>query len=207
MKKLLLILCVVACLAIVACADVRPTEQTTDDLTPTTENQTPTNEPMNESSEQKEEPTEEPTEEIIDPTAPQVVIYSTATELIAGQEFTFTVAIANNPGIFSFTFDIPVDTDVFEFVSADTSETICSTLGICGYDETTSSYKFNGYGESPFENLTDDGTIVTVTLKVKDSAVAGKYSISINPDDKNIINVDAQKVAFAGAKLKIVVTE
>ena len=220
MKKFLLILFVVSCIVFVACTSGSTAEQTTAEQTPTIEEQTPTVEgptaesekPCESSAELDEITTDKPqeattTEEIIDPNAPCTVLDVTATELSAGDEFTFTVSINNNPGIFSFTFEIPIDNEVFDFVSASTEESICSSFGMCGYDTTSSSYKFNGYGESLFENLEENGQLVSVTLKVKDNAEAGTYLISVILSDKNIINVDAQKVAFRGTGIQVIVSE
>ena len=78
---------------------------------------------------------------------------------------------------------------------------MCASFGICSYDESALAYKFNGYSSSAFNNITDDGEIVTITLRVKDSASAGKYTLTLDPDHKNVINVNSQLVVFEGAEL------
>ena len=136
-----------------------------------------------------------------------MVINSTKTDLNVGDEFTLTVSVKNNPGIWAFMFELPINTQVFEFVSADISESICTMPAMCGYDDSTSSYKFNASHSSFFDNLTADGTIAAITLRVKDSAVAGTYSIHANPYAENIINVDGNCVEFAGASVSLNVTQ
>ena len=92
---------------------------------------------------------------------------------------------------------------MFEFVSADTSASICTMLGVCDYDESTSSYKFNGFNTSPFENLTDNGVIVTITLRVKDGVDTGAYMLAAIPDAVNIINIDGNLVEFSRADISL----
>ena len=149
--------------------------------------------------------TEEVTEE--DNQSACVVIESSKTDLIPGDEFTITISIKNNPGIFSFTFALTIDNNVFEFISSSTKDSLCASFGICKYDEDSRSYKFNGYGPSIFENLSDDGKVVTITLKVNENVVPGQYALSINPDHKNIINVDGNLVEFKGSIITISVSK
>ena len=189
MKKILLITLVVAlCVSIVACGGKKVADQTSNEQNKQTDEVTSA-----ESSSKAE--------------GSRMVISATKTELKAGDEFTLTLSIKENPGIFSFAFELPINEAVFEFVSADTSASVCTMFGVCDYDKTTSSYKFNGFNSSPLENLKVDGTIVTITLKVKEDANAGAYSISANPDAENIINVDGDFVEFTGASLSVNVTK
>ena len=150
----------------------------------------------------KEETTEEVTTEeetVEDKTTPHVEIEASKTQLAPGEEFSITVSIKNNPGIYAFAFSLPVNETVFEFVSATTTDSVCKSFGICKYDTSVSTYKFNGFSSSPFNNVTDDGKIVTITLKVNSNASAGKYTLQINLDNKNIINVDSALVSFRGS--------
>ena len=212
MKKFLLIIAVVAlCLSIVACDGKNGDDQTTEKQN---------NSQAVEASKGQEKQTEETSKEqeaqsdeglSVDSSTEakdsHVVVSSTKTELKAGDEFTLTVSVKNNPGIWAFMFELPINTEVLEFVSADISESICTMFGVCDYDKTTSSYKFNGLSSSPLANITADGTVVTITLKVKDNVTAGEYLISANPDAENIINVDGDFVEFAGASISINITK
>lgn len=200
MKKFLLIFIVVLCLFIVACGGKNGAGQTTDvdnnnQVIETTEDQ---NNQTNENVSGDSSTTRN---------APCMIIDSTHDELKEGDTFVLTLSIKNNPGIFSFAFELPVDDKVFEFVSADTSASICTMLGVCDYDATTSSYKFNGFNPSPFENLTADGTIVAITLRVKDGAETGAYTLAAIPDAINIINIDGNLVEFVGADISLNITK
>ena len=197
MKRFLLIALVALCLCIVACGGKLGDNQTTNE--------------QDSNKEVENNNGSRPDESVSGDSSAEtevgiVVIDSTKNELAIGDEFTLTVSIKNNPGIFAFAFELPVDDNIFEFVSADTSSSICTMFGICDYDEISSMYKFNGLNASPLENLTSDGVIVTITLKVKDSAEAGEYLLSAKPDLENIINVDGNLVTFNGADISIVVT-
>ena len=197
MKKILLIALVALCLCIVSCGGKLGT------------NQTPNEQESNSAAENNNG--SRPDEVVSGDSSTEakagvVILDSTKNDIAIGDEFTLTVSIKNNPGIFAFAFELPVDDNIFEFVSADTSSSICAMFGICDYDETTSVYKFNGLNTSPLENLTTDGVIVTITLKVKDNAEVGEYRLSAKPDAENIINVDGNLVAFNGADISVVVT-
>ena len=170
------------------------TEETTTEEVTTEE--TTTEEATTEEATTEETTTEEETTEEI--TVPHIAIEASETKLTSGEEFTVTVSIKENPGIYSLTFTLPIDNNVFEFVSVSTEGSVCPPAGICQYDTNSSTYKFNGHSSSPFRNITDDGQIVTITLRVKSGVSAGKYTLSVLPDDKNIINVDYDLVAFIG---------
>ena len=201
MKRILLIITVVAlCMSIFACGKKNGADQTSDK-----QNNSEVVETTKDQGKQTDEDTSN--ESSIESKEACVVISSTKTALKVGDEFTLTVSIKDNPGIFAFAFELPVDNKAFEFVSADTSASVCTMLGVCDYDESTSSYKFNGFNSSPFENITADGTIVTITMKVKDSAAAGTYTMSATPDAENIINVEAELVEFASASISLNVTK
>ena len=196
MKKFLLVTFVALCICMAACGTRNGTDQTT-------------NNQVHETTEEQNKQTDETVSGDSSSEAQDacMLINSTKTELKAGEEFTVTVSIKNNPGIWAFAFELPIDDQVFEFVSADTSVSICTMLAICDYDESTSSYKFNGLNPSLEENLTVDGTIVTITMKVKDNAAAGTYTIFATPDAENIININAELVEFASASISLNVTE
>ena len=197
MKKSILILLVVCCLLLVSCVRSGINGQTTDSELSSTEAKAEVGGVTEDSA----------NGDTIDDSIPSLVLSSTSTNLKSGDEFTLTIEMKNNPGIFALTLELPIDSSVFEFVSSDTKQSICPWLGICNYDESSSIYKFNGYNTSPVENLNDNGILVTVTLKVKESAKAGEYSFFANPDSRNIINVDAEEVAFERAHISVKVSK
>ena len=129
-------------------------------------------------------PEKEPTVAVSDVTA------------LVGKNFNVTVSVNNNPGIWSMAFELPIDTNVFEFVSADTSGSIFDQLAICQFDTTENTYKFNGYNSSLTSNVEDDGKLVTITLKVKEGVPKGEYKLALELLNKDIINVDQQKIEF-----------
>ncbi len=121
----------------------------------------------------------------------------------AGEEFTVTVALENNPGFGALAFVMPVNTDVFEFVGEDKGTSICGQFGICSYDEVTNAYKFNGLTGDPTENVTVDGTLVVVTLKAKTDAVLGEYTIAANVDASNTNEAFGSLITVADGSVKV----
>ena len=195
MKKILIVAVVILCLSVVACGGKNGADQTTNEqnhgqIAETTQGHS---DQTGDSSTEAE--------------VACMVISSTKTDLNVGDEFTLTVSIKNNPGIWAFMFELPINTEVFEFVSADISESICTMPAMCDYDDSTSSYKFNASHSSFFDNLTADGMLVKITLKVKYSAEVGTYSIAAKPDAQNIINIDEKLVEFAGASILLNITK
>lgn len=116
--------------------------------------------------------------------AATLVVTPSKEEVKAGKEFTVTVSIANNPGFGAIAFTMPIDTNAFEFVKAETAGTICPQLGMCDFDTTANAYKFNGLGDG-LVDVTADGVLVTFTLKAKADAKLGSYTISANIDAQN----------------------
>ena len=132
-----------------------------------------------------------------------VVIGNTA---VAGGTVKITVSIENNPGIWGTAFSLPIDTEVFEFVSADTNNSVFKQFGICGFDEAKGAYKFNGLNSS-FNDITGDGTVVVITLKVKENVEAGEYKLSAKLNERDIINANGEVVSFASVEGTVTVAE
>ena len=114
-----------------------------------------------------------------------------------GETFTVTVDLKNNPGIWSLAFELPIDTSVFEFVSAETKGSVFSQFGVCRFDDTTSTYKFNGHHSSYVENMCEDGTLVVITLKAKEGIPAGEYPLILDVLEDNTLDVESNEVEFA----------
>ena len=127
--------------------------------------------------------------------SPKVVI--TSTEALVGETFKLTVSIENNPGIWGLAFELPIDTDVFEYVGDDASGTIFGELGVCGYDPYTSAYRFNGFNSSLSSNITADGKVVEIILKVKDDAPVGEYDVIPAVIAKDTIDSNYNRISFA----------
>ena len=86
---------------------------------------------------------------------------------------------------------------MFEFVSADTSGSIFKQFGVCGFDTSTNAYKFNGSNNDLLSNITTDGTVVVLTLRVKDGVSEGEYKFALTLLERNIVDCNGTKVSFA----------
>ena len=137
--------------------------------------------------------------------APKVIVSSK--NAVVGGTVQIAISIENNPGIWSMAFELPIDTDVFEFVSDDKSSSIFKQFGICGYDANKNVYKFNGYNGDLMNNITADGTLVVITLKVKETAEVGTYKLCAMLSERDIVNVDENIVSFASIEGTIEVPE
>lgn len=118
---------------------------------------------------------------------PVVMLDVSSGSIKAGREFTVTARLANNPGLWAIAFELAIDPEVFEFVKADIDSSIFKRFGSCGYDTTTNSYKYNSMSLSDFENVTVDGTLVTLTLKVKENAELGRHMLYVDIYDENTL--------------------
>ena len=124
-----------------------------------------------------------------------------------GEEIQITVQLQNNPGVWSLAFEMPIDTASYEFVSADTTGSIFDQFGVCGYDESTQSYKFNAYHSNLFSNVTSNGKLVVLTLRVKDSAALAKTTFTVNTDEENTVNYNEEKVEIESATASVTIQE
>ena len=98
-----------------------------------------------------------------------------------GETFSLTVAIKNNPGLWSIAFNLPVDTAVFEFVSCNVEGSIFSTVAFAQYHDGEKAVKINMHNNTAQgapENVTADGTIVTITLKALEAAALAVYPLT-----------------------------
>ena len=134
--------------------------------------------------------------------AATLVVTPSKEEVKAGKEFTVTVSLANNPGFGAIAFTMPIDTNAFEFVKAETAGTICPQLGMCSFDADNSEYKFNGLGDG-LVDVTADGLLVTITLRAK---AEGDYTFSTIVDAENTVGTFDGFVAVANgsASVKII---
>lgn len=112
------------------------------------------------------------------------------TVLARGDEFTVTIELKNNPGVWAIVFEIPIDNDAFEYVEEDVTTSIFDEFGVAEYDETTHSYKVDAYSSDLFSNITSDGTILTLTLRIREDAAFGSYDITCMIDSDNTVNCE-----------------
>ena len=133
----------------------------------------------------------------IDPNAPTVTVESK--NGFAGGIVDIKVSIKNNPGIWSMAVDMPIDTNIFEFVSADVKNSVFDSIASSAYDESAGSYKFNGYYSDYFNDITDDGVVFVVSLKIKEDVESGEYELAIKLLENQIVNSDVENVKFYSA--------
>ncbi len=133
------------------------------------------------------------------PTFPCIMLEVESGQVKAGSEFTVDVKLYNNPGLWSLAFelDFNVSENVFEFVSASTDNSIFNLFGVCGYDETTQTYKFNGNNSDFFSNITSDGTLATLTLRVKEDAELGRHMIVAYVSEGDTVDFEGKKVELS----------
>ena len=135
--------------------------------------------------------------------APALSVTSSGQVLGRGDTFSLTVELKKNPGVWAVCFTLPIDDRAFEFVSADPSASILPIGGVEGYDHTTGAFKFNRFGSSFFDNVTKDGLLTVITIRVKDDAPAGVYTLTVTSDDVNTINVSGNSVALLKGETRV----
>lgn len=92
---------------------------------------------------------------------------ASASELERGDTLTINVSVSSSTEAISYALKLSYDTDVFEIVE-----------GVCAPEEQTLVASFNNGFAFMFGAATDySGNVGTVTLKVKDTAVGGDYTI------------------------------
>ena len=103
---------------------------------------------------------------------------------------------------------MPVDTEVFEYVSCSVDDSVIQDSFEPEFDSTDNTFKCNVFstneGDAP-DNVTDDGTLVAVTLRVKDGVAVGNYTLDIQLDSDNIINADDELVEFVDVDCVVMV--
>lgn len=121
----------------------------------------------------------------------------------AGSVIEIDVAIANNPGIISLRNQIVYDTTALELVSV-------SDTGILkGYtapsSQISSPYTLRWADSLTSENNNSNGTVVTLVFKIKDTAVAGNYDVSILHIESR--KIDGTKVTFESVSTIVTVID
>ncbi len=127
-----------------------------------------------------------------------------------GETFSLTVAIKNNPGLWAVCFELPVDTEVFEFVSINVDDNIFSTVATAQYNANKELVFINMYNNTALgvpENVTEDGTIVTITLKALEAAALDDYTLTAAVQADNTINADSVKQPVADGSCALTVRE
>ena len=124
--------------------------------------------------------------EAFDPTVPHIVV-ETATA-VAGDTVTITISIANNPGFGGMAFDVFYDNIVLELVSYELGlgSSICVDSGVGTYENKV-NFQYAGT-----TNITGDGTLVTFTFKVLESAEIGLSAINVIIEEGTVFRYDGR---------------
>jgi len=106
----------------------------------------------------------------------------------AGETVTVTVDMKNNPGFGGMAFDVKYDNAVLELVSYELGlgGTICTPSEVDTYADKM-NFQYAG-----ISNITGDGTIVTLTFKIKEGAAEGKAEIKVVPEDGTFFRYDGR---------------
>ena len=109
---------------------------------------------------------------------------------VAGENVVLTVRLINNPGIWATRFEIPVNTNVFEFVGASGSMFDAYECGLEGNKIVYFAYN------NAVANVYDE-IVVQITLKTKADIhenSQGSYQFKALPTEGNTTNVDKQVI-------------
>ena len=119
------------------------------------------------------------------------VIYAESVTVDKGADtVTVNICVRNNPGIMGAVLKISVDDKVFAFAQSKNTQYPGLTLTASG----------SGTPASPYPGVLDalalsdadkqDGTLFTVTFKVKDTAAAGQFDVKLSYDKGAIFDED-----------------
>ncbi len=152
--------------------------------------------------------------EKVEPVVPGVFTVANA-DAVAGEEFTVTIDISDNPGIISARLEVNYDTEVLELVSAAVGDFANGSTSIddvsvpyYSFSENITDYPYviNWMDPLAVENTTINGTFATLTFKVKDTAVAGTTEISVAFAEDDVFDKDLNNVAFTAVSSTVTIT-
>ena len=113
----------------------------------------------------------------------------------AGKTVDVPITISGNPGVIGMTLSVSYDNSALELVGV-------KDAGILGNNshkpEYTSPYTLSWANDTSVTNYTANGTIATLTFRIKDGVSAGKYDVRVSYDYDNydIFDKDLNKVRF-----------
>ena len=124
-------------------------------------------------------------------TTTKTVIYAEHVSVNKGTgEVTMNIRVINNPGIMGAVLKVSVDDKVLSFKEATKTEYPGLTLTSPGPKTTASPYTFMLDALELAKEDKKDGTLFTITFKVKDTAATGKYDIKLSYDNGAIFDED-----------------
>lgn len=133
-------------------------------------------------------------------------LYISSTEGKPGEIVDVTISLNNNPGIVNLTFDLSYNKSAFEL-------TAIKDGNLFG----TSMYNANNLLVNPFRftwadmtantDFTGNGTLVTLSFKIKDGALPGAYGVTLNYGSGQIFNTGLNDVPLTVTNGVITVKE
>ena len=125
-----------------------------------------------------------------DPDAPKLVVSDVRTQ--AGKQITVTVSLENNPGIAGLDLRLTYDASVL------TLDNVANGGMFSGFSSGR-NILFDENGD-----VTDDGTLMTLTFTVADGAEAGEYAIGITVRGATNYDLDDVELAVVAGKVTVV---
>lgn len=129
--------------------------------------------------------------------APTAAVTGEICSAALGQEIDFRVSLTGNPGLTSLKISLQFDTGVFSLVS-DENGIACRQgdftnqgILVCGPETDGCSVFW-----SHTRNVTTDGTLFSIRLRLADTAAVGTYPIKISCDPRSTINAAEETVAL-----------
>ena len=117
----------------------------------------------------------------------------------AGREFTVTVSLANNPGIWSLKFDLTYDAEAFtylapdpadeEAVNAEAPADVLNNLCLIGADVAGQISYNRGYSNL-FANTTKNGALAVFKFIAKEDADLTDYTFTATVDSQQTVAID-----------------
>lgn len=125
--------------------------------------------------------------------SPTLSIKSTSAEF--GETIDVEVILSDNPGIISLGFLVEYDPERLELVKAENGFVFKDSSAVFDNDININPYPLTWYNFST-ENNTGNGTVATLTFKVKKDAPSGNAYIELIMDETNTYNSDLEDVVI-----------
>ncbi len=134
------------------------------------------------------------TEEIpvLTPSISEVIFAAGEVVGAPGEEVTVEISINENPGITFAQVMVGYDADALEVIAI-TPVTFAGTDASFG-PTTANPVKITW--ENNLENITETGVIATITFKIKDSAAAADYALTVSADPDFVLDTAVNNVPF-----------
>lgn len=131
--------------------------------------------------------------EYVDENAPKIIVSSARGTL--GRQVNITVSLANNPGIVSATLRVVYDSSVMTLSAVEDTALLSGSMHS---DQYASPYVLTWANDTVKENITVNGTLVTLTFDIAEDAEVGSYPVKVvyDYDNYDIMNYDSDKVKF-----------